>query len=589
MRSIKTYTKINMISLRVLLLIYVLICVLTILFSNSFINYLLVDSKSQSLFPILLFFIMPAFLIVFLGVYVFHFLKASAPNRSINKFQSRLILNFIIIVLLSAIPIFVVTIQMIGGVSRFWPQIKIQQSLSYAKDLSVEVFSLKTAVFENFVKTVNIDERLRNDTLFDSKQNKTGLVALQNFSIGNKTENKTENKTYNDEQFFGNEDYKLKTPPSLNSGFSLRELPRDNNVVRYIDLSIPDIIRVFTFFIDRGFDQNMQQLDAEYSRFAFLDNVFKKNRNPFLLFYMIVFLFPTILITVIISINFTHDITQPVVDLSEATMQVSQGNFAIHILNNPKSELGELVNNFNMMVQNLEKTQTLLLRTEKNSIWQTMAQQLAHEIKNPLTPIKLTAERVLRRYRNDPRTALEILENSMMAVIQEVDSLSTLLDEFKTLSRPIEATKSKTNIKTAIEGIITPYITSYNKVVFDTKSMYADINVIIDGKHITQIINNIVSNSIDAMNGEGKIEIRTDIVYKKQSKFCRLSIADTGKGISNDDMQKVWTPYFTTKESGTGLGLPIVERIVTDYGGGIWFNSAIGVGTTFFVDMPASN
>jgi signal transduction histidine kinase len=173
-----------------------------------------------------------------------------------------------------------------------------------------------------------------------------------------------------------------------------------------------------------------------------------------------------------------------------------------------------------------------------------------------------------------------------MAIIQEVESLTTLLDEFKTLARPIEPSLSTTNIRDATEEIIMPYKTSWTNVRFDTSGMYSGVEVKMDRKRLSQVIGNLVINAIDAMNGEGLIEIRTDIVNKRNCRYCRLSIQDSGKGIDEDAAKKVFAPYFTTKESGTGLGLPIVERIVNDHGGGIWFNSAQGAGTTFFVDIP---
>ena len=93
-------------------------------------------------------------------------------------------------------------------------------------------------------------------------------------------------------------------------------------------------------------------------------------------------------------------------------------------------------------------------------------------------------------------------------------------------------------------------------------------------------------NAIDSMDGKGVIDIRTDLVKKRDSRYCRISVKDFGKGIPEDKQPQLFTPYFTTKDSGTGLGLPIVERIVSDYGGSIWFNSAPGAGATFFIDLP---
>jgi nitrogen fixation/metabolism regulation signal transduction histidine kinase len=216
-----------------------------------------------------------------------------------------------------------------------------------------------------------------------------------------------------------------------------------------------------------------------------------------------------------------------------------------------------------------------------------MAQQLAHEIKNPLTPIKLSAERVLRRWRNEPERIDEILESSMLAIIQETEGLSNLLNEFRTLSKPMEPSRSWTSLRETVDEITGPYSSSYPGVRFDTEHADTGISIKIEKQRLSQILTNLVINAIDAMNGNGSIEIRTDLVKKREINYCRLSIKDSGKGINDQEDKLIFTPYFTTKESGTGLGLPIVERIVNDHGGAIWFNSAAGMGTTFFIDLPA--
>lgn len=583
MKSGGAYSNLRLISVRVLLLVYILICALTVLFSRNFFDDLLVNAKNPPLLQLLVYFTIPVVLLVFLAIYLISMIRDALKQRPGVRLQIRLFANFIIIVALAAAPVLLFTILSVSELARFWPQIKVEAALNEAKNLSVEVFSLQTEKFENYLRQANIDALMESYTAKDFVM-QNSVAAVQDFSVSK--------GAYTSEKFAGDAKFKLAGPPALTHGFAVRELPRDTDVVRYVETKKSDVLRVISFALGDGFDASMQLINTESNRFESLKIILGNEKDPLLFFYIFVFLFPALLITVIIAITFTRGITQPIVDLSEATMQVAQGDFTIQILNHPKDELGALINNFNSMVQNLEKTQNALVRTEKISIWQTMAQQLAHEIKNPLTPIKLSAERVLRRYRAEPEKALEILESSMMGIIQEVESLSTLLNEFKTLSRPIEPSQSTTNIREAVEEIIAPYITSCPKVLFDTSRMYQSVNVKIDRKHLTQVINNLVINSLDAMKLEeesapssGKIEFRTDLVNKRQSKYCRLSIQDTGKGIDTESAEKVWTPYWTTKESGTGLGLPIVERIITDHGGGIWFNSAPGEGATFFVDL----
>ena len=290
----------------------------------------------------------------------------------------------------------------------------------------------------------------------------------------------------------------------------------------------------------------------------------------------------------IIAISFTRRVTNPIVELTEATRRVAEGDFSIQILARRGDELGLLIRSFNAMVQDLEKSRAALVKAEKISIWQNMAQQLAHEIKNPLTPIKLSAERVLRRWSNEPEKINEIIEDSMLAIIQETEGLSNLLNEFRTFSRPMESSNSWTKVGDALAEVLNIYRGSYPEVLFDIEHTMGDITLKIDKNRFSQIVSNLLLNSIAAMDGRGFIEIRTDMVKKRDLQFCRLSIRDTGKGISKQDSEKVFIPYFTTKKSGTGLGLPIVERIVNDHGGVIWFNTAENAGTTFYTDLPVS-
>jgi signal transduction histidine kinase len=176
----------------------------------------------------------------------------------------------------------------------------------------------------------------------------------------------------------------------------------------------------------------------------------------------------------------------------------------------------------------------------------------------------------------------------MLASIQETEGLSTLLNEFKTLSRPIEPSQSWTKIDEAVNETINPYRSSFPRVNFSTEYVTPGISVRMDKHRFSQMLTNLIIYAIDAMEGKGYIEFRTDIVKKREIQYLRLSIKDSGQGINKESIPLVFTPYYTTKEAGTGLGLPIVERIVNDHGGSIWFNSGEGMGTTFFIDLPIS-
>jgi nitrogen fixation/metabolism regulation signal transduction histidine kinase len=247
------------------------------------------------------------------------------------------------------------------------------------------------------------------------------------------------------------------------------------------------------------------------------------------------------------------------------------------------------VASFNAMVRELARSRTALLRTEKINLWQDMAQRLAHEIKNPLTPIKLSAERVLRRAKSDPEHLTEIVDSCMLAIIQEVDGLSTMLTDFRSFARMPPPTLERAKAIAVIEDAAALYRSSYPGIEFDISGVDAQIVVEADRRHFSQVIANLILNAVDAMEGKGRIEFRAELVKKRDSRYCRISIRDNGKGIPEEARPHIFTPYFTTKETGTGLGLPIVERIVNDHGGTIWFDTAVGVGTTFYIDLPIRN
>jgi nitrogen fixation/metabolism regulation signal transduction histidine kinase len=390
----------------------------------------------------------------------------------------------------------------------------------------------------------------------------------------------------NDTSFTGNENFKLDFPPSSDSGFLPRELPRDFGTIRYVQKQSEVSMWVISYDLGEDFDKGRLALENQAERFDTI-NILRQNMQPLLLFYYVVFFLPTLLMTVIIAISFTRRITHPIVELTEATRKVAEGDFSVQILSRRNDELGLLIRSFNAMVQDLEKTRTALVKNEKITIWQDMAQQLAHEIKNPLTPIKLSAERLLRRWQNDPENIGEILESSMLAIIQETESLTTLLNEFRILSKPMEPSQAWTKLREPVDETINTYSTLYPFVKLDISFVEKDILVRIEKNKLSQIITNLVINAIDSINGKGSIDIRTDIVKKQETSYCRLSIKDSGKGIKDQERHRIFTPYYTTKDSGTGLGLPIIERIVNDHGGTIWFDSAEGMGTTFYIDLPS--
>jgi nitrogen fixation/metabolism regulation signal transduction histidine kinase len=323
-----------------------------------------------------------------------------------------------------------------------------------------------------------------------------------------------------------------------------------------------------------------------------LQNVVKE-RYPFWVFvYLIVFFLPLLCVVLAIGARFSNAIATPVIELDHAMKKVSEGDYSVQIparYNGGPGNFARSFNTFNTMVQNLERSQAALVRAGNMSVWQNLAQQLAHEIKNPLTPIKLSAERILRRYQNDPEHLPEIFEASVGVIIREVDNLTALLDEFRILSRPIEIRNAATSLTAVLDECVSIFSTTYPGIRFSTDAVDRTLTVSIGEQHLRQVLNNLIINAIDAMNTQGSVEVSALPVTTDEGPFAKISVIDSGEGIDDEAKDKIFTPYWTSKPTGTGLGLPIVEHIVRDYGGNISFDSAKGVGTTFVMLLPRKN
>ena len=574
------------IKVRVLILIYTLLFILTVLFSRNFFNEILVRGEMPENLNLIVFFTIPAVLLLVFGISVFNLLSDIIFNRPGSKFNARLLGYFAVTVIFSITPVILLTSSALNELIRFWQSINAQAVTRSANSFIADNYSMHMERFENTIRQNDFSdiEYLSQGRL------PADIASVQVFRV-------SQDESWTEILYTGNEDLRLSsyqftllTQQARESGFTAREIPRDRGTIRYVQRFAQDgesAVSLINYNLGSDFDTGRAALENQAERFE-IANELRDNMQPLLIYYYFVFFLPTLLMTAIITISFTRRITYPIVDLTKAIQRVSEGDFSMQILTRRDDELGILIKSFNSMVQDLEKSRAALVNNEKISIWQNMAQQLAHEIKNPLTPIKLSAERVLRRWRNNPESIGEILENSMIAIIQETDGLSTLLNEFRTLSKPMEPSNSASSLHETINDVINSYSSSYSKISFDTENIGKDIWIKIDKHRFSQVLANIIINAIDAMDSAGVIEIRSDLVKKREVCYCRISVRDTGKGISKNESRLIFTPYFTTKESGTGLGLPIIERIVNDHDGSIWFDSAEGAGTTFYIDLPVA-
>ena len=307
---------------------------------------------------------------------------------------------------------------------------------------------------------------------------------------------------------------------------------------------------------------------------------------------LVLFLFILIInfISIYLGLYISNMLLWPIIDIEEAIKKVASGDFSIRLYSEKENHFSMLVTAFNKMIFDLEKLQKNSTHFNKMKAWQDIARRMAHEINNPLTPIRMSAERMVRQYKKNPENFENVLTKSTQIIIDEVENLKMLLHDFRAFSRLPEPQFEKSNLYDILVDLVALYRNQENKKIqFSLGEVDQNCNIVIDKMQIRQVFSNLIKNSVEAIEDEGYINFASVIVRRQNIKYCRVILEDSGKGIPAHLLDNIFTPYFTTKEDGTGLGLSIVERIIFAHKGKIRALSKEGDGTTFVIDLPMEN
>ena len=225
-----------------------------------------------------------------------------------------------------------------------------------------------------------------------------------------------------------------------------------------------------------------------------------------------------------------------------------------------------------------------LIRAQKVAAWREVARRLAHEIKNPLTPIQLCAERIRRHFSNSPEPTLALVEECTSTIVGEVDSLKALVDEFSQFARMPAPRAAPTDLHGLLNEALALYQGLLGDVRFERRFAEKLPKVRVDSEQIRRVIINLVDNAIEAMNRSGVITLETQ--HDASASLVRLTVTDNGPGIPPAEREKLFMPYYSTKRRGSGLGLAIVRRIVAEHGGTIEASDNEPRGTKFTIELP---
>ncbi|GEO21967.1 hypothetical protein CQA01_25010 [Cyclobacterium qasimii] len=302
--------------------------------------------------------------------------------------------------------------------------------------------------------------------------------------------------------------------------------------------------------------------------------------NILIIFVVIFLLF--LIISYFVSKNLTHPFKLLTQKLKDTDLENNE-----YMVWPAKDEIGLLVNEYNNMLFKLESSKKVLASNEKESAWREMAKQVAHEIKNPLTPMKLTLQHLLRLQAANKLDTGQALVNPINSIIHQVDTLSDIASSFSTFAKMPLPKNQELELRNVVFETISIF---YNREdadieLEDLTNEGTSTKIMGDPKLYSRVISNLVINGIQAAVEGKKSKVLVQLVFEGEA-HIKLAIKDNGKGISEELKDKVFMPNFSTKTDGSGLGLAIAKRGVETAGGKIWFETSTESGTTFFLLFP---
>jgi nitrogen fixation/metabolism regulation signal transduction histidine kinase len=289
-------------------------------------------------------------------------------------------------------------------------------------------------------------------------------------------------------------------------------------------------------------------------------------------------------LSLIIALFISQWITLPLRSIRESLAAIELGKANRLVGYEGKDEIGLLVDEYNAKVSELEMNAAKLSQSERESAWREMAKQVAHEIKNPLTPMKLSVQHLERTMLNEGKIDKEKVQRVMKNLVEQIDTLTSIANAFSGFAKMPKAKVERINLKDSVENAVELF-SGFDRIDFETK--YHSTNPCMvrgDKDQLIRVFNNLLKNAVQSMTEERKGLIRLEI--QEENGGFSTSVKDNGSGIQKSEMAKIFVPNFTTKTRGMGLGLAMTKNIVENFGGEISFSSVPGEGSEFKVWLP---
>jgi two-component system, NtrC family, nitrogen regulation sensor histidine kinase NtrY len=294
-----------------------------------------------------------------------------------------------------------------------------------------------------------------------------------------------------------------------------------------------------------------------------------------------------ILLAILLSGWAAARVTRPVEQLARAARDVASGSWNTQVPVTSTDEIGELAESFNRMTRDLLAQKEHLVQSERVAAWRELARRLAHELKNPLFPLQLTVENLLRARQQGQEQFDEIFRESASTLLAEIANLKAIISRFSEFSRMPQPQFQEIQINDVVQNVSRLFqaqLQSGEAAPIDCKLELTEAMqpIAADPDLLYRALSNLVLNAMDAMPEGGTLTLRT----REGRDFSYLEVSDAGSGLTPEECERLFTPYYTSKPHGTGLGLAIVQSVISDHGGRISVRSESGRGTTFTIELP---
>ena len=482
-----------------------------------------------------------------------------------NRFKNislriRIFLSMILLVLLASILILVVTVYQYDEQTKDYNIQRFERKEAIAKKIIELEITNKTSYAVN---TENLPKIFQNRIYEISSINKLNITIYNLEGRLLKTS-------------FGNAFEKIDTTPLTD--YIVSELAQNSNhrilknkevggtsyQTSYSYINDPKFKRIG--ILELQFTQDNSEIEHELKEFIYRLS----------LVYLLMFL---------LAISFAYFlssyITRSIKTISDKMQQtrLNERNEKI-ILNAASSEIEVLVDAYNNMIDQLEESAARLAKSEREQAWREMAKQVAHEIKNPLTPMRLTVQSFERKFDPKDENIKEKLAEYSQTLIQQIDVMSSIASAFSDFAKMPTQKKEKIEVISVVKLALDIFNEKSVKYLTKEDKLYA----FLDKTQLIRIVTNLVNNALQATESEENPDIIVEVLSEKNN--IRITVSDNGKGIADEVKDLIFEPKFTTKSSGMGLGLPMIKNIIEAYDGAISFTSNEGIGTVFTVVLP---